>query len=346
MQNLFKFKALITKSLLTKISLLLILGTVLFCIYIFFIPVNKKEESKIIDVPPGKTFYQLSEELEQKKLISSAFYFKILVWLFNKPPLFTGEYILSPKDSLWSQFQKIKEGHIKKHKITFPEGLNHYEMSLLLKSQGWIDTKEFLRLVWNKEFIQSLLKEPLPSLEGYLFPETYFISKYKPASELLREMTGEFLKTYNEIRDQYQNTPFSRNEIVTLASLIEKETGKKEERPIISSVFHNRLNIKMKLQSDPTILYGLFLKEGFDRKLAIGKKDILSPSPYNTYVIKGLPPGPIANPGKKSLQVVFAPRKTDYLYFVSRNDGTHVFSKTLKEHEKAVYKYQIAPFKK
>lgn len=327
-------------------SLLLTSGALVFCFWIFFTPLNKEGESQIIDVPPGKTFYQLAEELEEKKLISSAFYFKVLIWLFNKSPLFTGEYVLSPKDSLWSQFQKIRESHIKKNKITFPEGLNHYEMSLLLKSQGWVDTKEFLRLVGDREFIQSLLNESLPSLEGYLFPETYFISKYKPASELLREMTGEFFKAYSEIRDRHKNTLFSRNEVVTLASLIEKETGKGEERPLISSVFHNRLNIKMKLQSDPTILYGLFLKEGFERKLAIGKKDILSPSPYNTYVIKGLPPGPIANPGKKSLEVVFTPKKTSYLYFVSRNDGTHVFSKTLKEHEKAVYKYQIAPFKK
>lgn len=345
MQNL-SLKLLISKSFLTKACFLLILGTLVVFYSIFFIPFNKKGESKVIDVPPGKTFYQLAEELEAEKLISSAFHFKILVWFFKKPPLFTGEYVLSPKDSLWLQFQKVREGHIKKDKITFPEGFNHYEMFLLLKSRGWIDTKEFLRLIWDREFIQSLLKEPLPSLEGYLFPETYFISKYKPASELLKEMTGEFLKTYNEIRERHKNTSFSRNQIVTLASLIEKETGKAEERPIISSVFHNRLRIKMKLQSDPTILYGLFLKEGFERSLAIGKKDILSPSPYNTYVIKGLPPGPIANPGKKSLQVVFSPEKTNYLYFVSRNNGTHVFSKNLKEHEKAVYKYQIAPFKK
>ena len=298
---------------------------------------------------PGRTFYQLAGELEKKQLICSGFYFKVLVWVFQNPPLFVGEYQLSPTQSLWSQFQKIRRGETLKEWITFSEGLNHYEMSLLLKSRGWLHTKEFLRLVWDRDFIQSLLNENLPSLEGYLFPETYPISKYKPAKELLREMTGEFLKIYRQVRARWQGsqkTALSRNEIMTLASLIEKETGRASERPLISGVFHNRLKRNMKLQADPSILYSLFLKQGFERKLAIGRKDILFPSPYNTYVVRGLPPGPIANPGKKSLEAAFSPVKIPYLYFVSRNDGSHVFSESLKEHKKAVYRYQIAPFKK
>ena len=330
---------------LKTLVILFAFGSFIFCYVVFFTPIDKKGSLQTVDIPPGRTFYQLGEELEEKKLISSAFYFKVLVRLFGSPPLFVGEYELSPANSLWFQFQKIRHGWIKTQKITFPEGLNHYEMSLLLKSRGWLHGEKFLSLIWDKNFIESLLKEPLPSLEGYLFPETYAISKYKSPEKLLKEMTGEFLKVYREV-SLSQKSSFSRNEVVTLASLIEKETGKSEERGLISSVFHNRLKKNMKLQADPTILYSLFLQEGFKRALDIGKKDILNSSPYNTYVVKGLPPGPIANPGRKSLEAVFSPKATEYLYFVSRNDGSHVFSKTLEEHNRAVYEYQIKAFKK
>ena len=333
------------KSLLKRLVLPVVLGALIFSYLIFFIPYNKTGNPQVIDISPGRTFYQVAEELESKNLISSAFYFKMLVRLFRTPPLFVGEYELSPATSLWFQFQKIRRGHIKMKWITFPEGLNHYEMSLLLKSQGWPHAMEFLELVWDRKFINTLLDESLPSLEGYLFPETYPISKYKKAESLLKEMIDEFLKVYQQVASRQLHS-FSRNEVVTLASLIEKETGKGKERSLISSVFHNRLNRNMKLQSDPTILYSLFLKEGFERELSIRRKDILFSSPYNTYVVKRLPLGPIASPGRESLKAVFSPDKTDYLYFVSRNDGTHVFSKTLKEHNRAVYKYQIAPFKK
>lgn len=337
------------KRFLKTAPFLFVLAVFLFFHMVFFKPFNKRGALQAIDVPPGQTFYQLADELEKNQLICSAFYFKVLVWLFQNPPLFVGEYQLSPAQSLWVQFYKIRRGEVLREWITFSEGLNHYEMSLLLKSRGWLHTKEFLKLVWDKDFIRSLLNENVPSLEGYLFPETYPISKYKPAKQLLREMTGEFLKVYKQVKanqGERGSSAFSRNEIVTLASLIEKETGQASERPLISGVFHNRLKRNMKLQADPSILYSLFLKQGFERGLAIGKKEILFPSPYNTYVVRGLPPGPIANPGKKSLEAAFSPARTPYLYFVSRNDGSHVFSKSLKEHKKAVYQYQIVPFKK
>ena len=366
-------------------------------------PVDKSGAPQTVDVAPGMTWNQLAAHLEEKQLISNSLYFKVFVRLFGEPPLFTGEYSLSPAETAFSQFQKIRRGQTKQKAVTFPEGLNHYEMFLVLKSAGFVEADEFLRLAKDSRFAESLLREatgksePIPpSLEGFLFPDTYLVNKYKPASALLREMTAASLKIYDEIVSQAkqdslaapppapvldknersadftegktpsaaasiaggaQNLPgsapgsatvaqFSLYEAVTLASLIEKETGAPPERGLVSSVFHNRLKQGMKLQSDPTILYGLFLKEGFARPLSIRKKDILHPSPYNTYVISGLPPGPIANPGRESLRAVFYPEKTDYLYFVSRNDGTHVFSKSLAEHEKAVFKHQIAPFRK
>ena len=339
---------------------ILIGGAGVFFALNILLPFDKNGAAQTADISPGTTWNQLAVDLEEKQLISNSFYFKALVRLFGEPPLFTGEYSLSPAESALSQFQKIRRGETKRTAVTFPEGLNHYEMFLVLKSAGFAEADEFLRLAGDSRFAESLLREAtdksesIPaSLEGFLFPDTYLVNKYKPASALLREMTAASLKIYDEIVSKAkQDSPataaaqFSLHEAVTLASLIEKETGAAEERGLVSSVFHNRLKRGMKLQSDPTILYGLFLDEGFERPLSIRKKDILHPSPYNTYVIKGLPPGPVANPGRESLRAVFYPENTDYLYFVSRNDGTHVFSKTLAEHEKAVFKYQIAPFRK
>ncbi len=162
--------------------------------------------------------------------------------------------------------------------------------------------------------------------------------------DLVKSMVNRFFKVYQNL--DKKKIPFSRHEIVTFASLIEKETSNTEERSIISSVFYNRLKINMRLQTDPTVLYALFLEKGFHIPKNIRKKDLFHSSPYNTYMVKGLPPGPIANPGKASFYSVFYPEETDFLYFVSRNDGTHKFSKNYKEHQKAVRKYQIHYFKK
>ena len=329
-----------------KLAIVLFFAAVFSLIFILFSPKDLQGENVTIDVPPGKTLYQVAENLEQKGLIRQALFFKILVKLFPSRHLSVGEYELSPRLSLWSQFQKIRRGDIRYEWVTFPEGFNHYEMALLLKKRGWPGADEFLKLCKNQIFIKSLLgeiKEPPSSLEGYLFPETYVLSKYGSSRTLLSEMVRQFLKVYSE---EKRDNLFSRHEAATLASLIEKETGIPEERPLIASVFHNRLERGMKLQTDPTILYGLFLKEGFERENNIRKKDILFPSSYNTYIIQGLPPGPITNFGRAALQAVFSPIKSDYLYFVSRNDGSHLFTKTYAAHKKAVYKYQILPFRK
>ena len=173
-----------------------------------------------------------------------------------------------------------------------------------------------------------------PSLEGYLYPDTYLISRDLDARELVDLMVRRFWKVFNDlIRGQKRD--MSLREIVTLASIVEKETGLAEERPVIASVFLNRLKKRMRLESDPTVIYGL---KNFDGNLK--RKDLRTPNPYNTYTNHGLPPGPIANPGRESLMAVINPAETDYLYFVSRNDGSHCFSTTLKEHNRAVVRYQ------
>ena len=331
-------------------SFFLIFGTVflffLFVCYRLFWPLDLEAEKKLVDVPPGKTFYQLAEELKEQKLIRSSLDMKVLVRLFNSPPLPKGEYELSSSQSLWSLFQDLKRGREKAFFVRFPEGLNHYEMGELLKSHNWPAAEDFLKEVWNKKLIKKILNEDFNSFEGYLFPETYHLKKYMTAQALIKLMTEQFSEVYKKFSSLPLERSFTWHQVVTFASLIEKETGQSQERPLIAGVFYNRLNLKMKLQTDPTILYALYLIKGFDVEKNIRKKDILFPSPYNTYVVDALPPGPIANPGEKSLQAVFLPEKSDYLYFVSKNDGSHKFSKSYKEHEEAVYEYQIKAFKK
>ncbi|MCZ0932282.1 MAG: endolytic transglycosylase MltG [Oligoflexia bacterium] len=305
---------------------------------------NEMKNSNLIhtiDVPPGKTFYQLAGELKEKQIISSEKLFKALILLYGRPALRQGEYEISSDRSVWEIFNHFKEGKVRVFKVSFPEGFNHYEMAETLKNHNYSETEQFLNLVWNKNFTKKLIKQDLESLEGYLFPDTYQLTKYLPAEDLITSMTQKFAKIYQEISQSPLEVNLSRHQVVTLASLVEKETGQAKERPLIAGVFFNRLKKKMKLQSDPTILYSLYLIRGFDIEKNIRKADILFNSPYNTYVVKGLPPNPIANPGKESLQAVFKPEKSDYFYFVSRNDGSHKFSKTYKEHEKAVYEYQI-----
>ena len=358
-------------------------GLLFFAFYELFVPADPAGSHKaLIDVPPGRGFDQTARELREKGLIRRELPMKLLARAFS-PPLMAGEYRLSSGESLWRQFQKLKNGDVHYFSVTFAEGLNHYEIWEALKGAGWRETERFLPLVRDKKLIKELLGEELDSFEGYLFPETYAITKYMKAESLLRLMVREFFKAYQKAAPgAFRREPLSgwsqgskaklkqtgalpaaamleslskkarwpaiksRHEAVTFASLIEKETGAPEERPLISSVFHNRLRLGMKLQTDPTILYSLYLAKGFSHPKNIRKRDILFDSPYNTYVIKGLPPGPVANPGRESLRAVFFPESSDYLYFVSRNNGTHVFSKTLAEHEKAVYEYQIKPFRK
>ncbi len=174
------------------------------------------------------------------------------------------------------------------------------------------------------------------SLEGYLFPDTYQFAKRTPPHEIVRRMVTQFQTVYDEsFRKRAAQLGMTLREVVTLASIIEKETGNASERGLISAVFHNRLKKKMRLQSDPTVIFAL---TDFNGNLT--KKDLSAPSPYNTYRFIGLPPGPIANPGKESLYAALYPANVDYLYFVSKNDGTHFFSKNLREHNGAVNKYQ------
>jgi len=259
-----------------------------------------------------------------------------MLWVFLKGStgdIKAGEYSLNQSMPPARICNILTSGAIKTYPLTIPEGLTAEQIADILAKKNLVNKIEFISLVRDKALAASYHIDG-PSLEGYLFPDTYLISKDMGARALIGLMVNRFWNVFNDLI-RGQRTPMPLLEIVTLASIVEKETGLAEERPVIASVFLNRLKKRMRLESDPTVIYGL---RSFDGNLK--RKDLRVRSPYNTYINFGLPPGPIANPGRESLMAVIRPVKTNYLYFVSRNDGSHHFSATLKEHNRAVVKYQ------
>jgi UPF0755 protein len=228
----------------------------------------------------------------------------------------------------------LTRGVIITHPITIPEGYNRVQIADLLEQKGLIDKRKFLSLTEEPNLIASYNLSG-NTLEGYLYPDTYQFAKGLSAGSIINTMVRRFFEIIQPYSARIEASDLSLKELITLASIVEKETGRKEESPIIASVFLNRLGKGMHLASDPTVIYGI---KDFDGNIT--RKDLKKNTPYNTYVIRGLPPGPIACPGAAAIKAVLYPAETDYLYFVSKNDGSHHFSKTLAEHNRAVEIYQ------
>ncbi len=232
--------------------------------------------------------------------------------------------------------QRLVAGDVEKVSLTIPEGFTQAQIFARIDALGFGDQDKLQQLATDIDFIKSLQLDAT-SLEGYLFPETYLFTPGIDESKLLKMMVEHFRKQLTgKLLQQAKQLNLTLHQLVTLASIIEKETGKAEEMPLISSVFHNRLRRGIQLQTDPTVIYGL---ANFDGNLT--RKHLTTPTPYNTYIIRGLPPGPIANPGLAALTAAAEPAESDYLYFVARGDGSHHFSKSLQEHNRAVRKYQL-----
>ncbi len=308
---------------------------------------REASEKVIVRIEKGMSLNAVAEKLKEAGLIYRGFYFKLLaLWRGNSKEIQSGEYGFEKKTSIREILNVLVEGKVYLHSITFPEGYNLYEISEALQKKQLLKKEEFISLCHDPDFIYELLGENRKSLEGYLFPDTYHVPRPVAPRQLIRRMVQGFLQVYAELSENGRlsagsgNIHLNRHESVILASIVEKETGLPVERPLIASVFYNRLQKKMRLESDPTILYGMMKEAGGLIPLNIRRKDILKHTPYNTYRIKGFPAGPISNPGKHALQAVFKPKLSDFLYFVSRNDGSHVFSKTYKEHKKAVDFFQ------
>ncbi len=319
----------------------LMVGLAAYAFFSFISKSASSEDKKIIFIVQPGTFNLIAHQLEHIGVISDARFFSWYARLSGKTSsVKIGEYELNTNMKPSQVLNTLVSGKSIEYPVVFQEGLNMYEIAMLLESRGFANKDEFLRLCKNKDFIRGLLGEPLPSLEGYLFPNTYLFTKYTGVKEIIREMVRQFLSAYAEVTAGTMRMPMKRHEAVTLASIIEKETGAAEERGLVSSVFHNRLRQKIMLQTDPTVSYGIFDLTG-TMPLNIRKSDLLAPTKYNTYTFKGLPFGPISNPGKQALAAAFNPEDSEFLFFVSKNDGTHTFTSTYLDHSKAVTKFQL-----
>jgi len=300
-------------------------------------PFNKAGNEKTFTVESGQSLATIARNLENESIISNQIYFKFFTkYLKAEKKIQAGEYILSAAATPEQILETFLKGRVKLYRLTIPEGRNIEEIALLVEAADFCSKEQFIALCHDSAFILSFgIKST--SLEGYLFPDTYFFPRQTACKAVITTMVMHFNHIFTEEwKEKAKAMGFSVHEIVTLASIIEKETGDALERPLISSVFHNRLKKNMRLETDPTVIYGI---KNFDGN--IKKSHLKMETPYNTYQIKGLPPGPITNPGALSLQAALEPAQTEYLFFVSKKDATHQFSKTIQAHNQAVKKYQL-----
>lgn len=292
-------------------------------------------ESRFI-VQRGNSFSQVAKGLKAAGIIASYQEFIILGWLTGATrQIKVGEYVFSGRQRAWEVLTQLLKGEAVIYPVTVLEGDTVYDVAALLEEQGLASSEEFLQ----KAFDSDLLKEWAiagTSVEGYLYPDTYYLSKGWKPEEIIGKMVAHFWQVFNgRLALRVQVLGWTVQEVVTLASLIEREAAVDWEKPLISAVFHNRLKKGIRLQSDPSAVYGVA-----DFRGRILREDLKRPSEYNTYLVQGLPPGPIGNPGEKSLEGALFPAEVGYLYFVSKNDGTHFFSSSLEEHNRAVARYQ------
>ena len=313
--------------------------TLLFYLCYVNSPVDTGTEKRKVDVKiaRGSSFSAVADVLEGSDLIKHKRLFYFLAVLKGAPKqIRAGEYELDSSMTPGEMLDKLLKGDIKGYSIPVPEGFNVCQIASRLSRWKLVNKEKFTKLAFDKEFLSSL-NIPGSSVEGYLFPDTYKLTRSMREKEIIKFMVRRFRqKVTPEMMQRAAKLGFTLEEILTLASIIEKEGGVKEEKPSIAAVFYNRLKKGMKLQSDPTVIYGI---ENFDGNLT--RKHLMKITRYNTYRIKGLPPGPICNPGIDSIIAALYPAPVNYLFFVSKNDGSHHFSNNLASHNKAVIKYQI-----
>ncbi len=298
------------------------------------------EGEKFVEIPPGTGTAGMARRLAEAGVVRSPEVFRAAVWARgNSRRLQAGEYRFDRPMSPAEVVDKIARGDVYVRSLTFREGLTAREMAKVFEDGGFGSADDFIAASKNATLIKGL-DPAAKDLEGYLFPDTYTLPRTITAAQLVERMVARFEQVLTpELREQAAARGLDVRELVTLASLVEKETAKPEERPVVAGVYTNRLKIGMGLQCDPTVIYALMLAGRYDGN--IRRADLQIDSPYNTYRYAGLPPGPIAAPGEASLHAAANPADVPYLYFVSRNDGSHVFSTTLEEHNRNVYEYQI-----
>jgi UPF0755 protein len=298
---------------------------------------SRNPRETLITVLPRQPLKTTADILVRLEIIRSPSYFYLYARSFGYARrIQAGEYLLSGVMTPRQILEMMSGGKTYLHKITIPEGYNLKEIAAAFAASGLVSESVMLHAAKDPHLCREW-KIEADTAEGYLFPDTYSFPKGVSAGKILSTMVQRFWQIFTpELAQQAEKAGLSIHEAVTLASIIEKETGSDSERPLVSSVFHNRLKRRMRLESDPTVIYGI---ENFDGNIT--RRHLTTPTPYNTYTRQGLPPGPIASPGVKSLLAAVYPAQNDYLFFVSRQDKTHQFSRTWDEHLKAVNRYQL-----
>jgi UPF0755 protein len=299
---------------------------------------------QFVEIPQGAGPAAIGRRLVAAGVVRNRATFRLALWVTGEGRrLQAGEYRFDHPISPRQAIEKIARGEVFVQPITFPEGLTIKQMAALYESRGFGTAAAFTKAAQNVSLISEL--DPVAhDLEGYLFPNTYTLPRKATADQLVTRMVQEFDKALTpEMRQQAAARGMSVRQLVTLASIVEKETGRPDERPVIAAVYSNRLKVGMGLQCDPTVIYALERAGRYTGNLT--RADLQYDSPYNTYRYSGLPPGPIASPGHASLAAAANPEDVPYLYFVSRNDGSHAFAATLAEHNRNVQEFQVKYFR-
>jgi len=299
---------------------------------------------QFVEIPAGAGSRAIGDRLVNAGIVRDALSFRVSLYLSGKGRhLQAGEYRFDRPMKPVEVIDKIARGDVYVINITFPEGLTIAEMGKIFESRGLGPASAFVAAGHDPAPVKTL--DPAArDLEGYLFPETYLLPRRTDAAQLAKMMTDRFEHVFSsELRQAAQARGLTVRQAVTLASIVEKEASRPEERPLVAAVYENRLRIGMALQCDPTVIYALDRVGKYTGNLR--REDLTFDSPYNTYRYPGLPPGPIASPGRASLEAAVHPAQVDFLYFVSRNDGTHEFARTLEEHNRNVQKWQVQYFR-
>lgn len=302
-------------------------------------PFQQFEAPLVLDILPGSGSSQILHTLESHGVIESAQWTRLyLIHVLGDPSLQAGEYLFEAPATALEVIDRLNRGDVLEHPFTLVEGQTLEETAATLSLAGLGTETRFLHLLRDPSLISTLDPEA-DSLEGYLFPDSYQFPKGTAEESIVNRLVSTFQSRFDRaVAETKVAGPVNIREIVTLASIVEAEAQLDEERPLIAAVYRNRLDRGIALYADPTIIYALKRLGRWDGNLR--KPDLKLDSPWNTYVYPGLPPSPIGSPGYESLKAALAPSDAPYLYFVSRNDGSHVFSKTLAEHNRQVYRWQ------
>jgi UPF0755 protein len=299
---------------------------------------------QFVELPAGSGSMAIGQRLVASGVVRDVTTFRAAIWLSRQGRhLKAGEYRFDRAMTPFEVIDKIARGDVYVVNVTFREGLTIPEMAAIFEAHGIGPAASFRDAAKNAALVRAFDPEA-KDLEGYLFPETYALPRRTDAAKLIAQMVSRFQHVFTpSLREAAAARHLSVRQAVTLASIVEKETARADERPLVAAVYTTRLRVGMPLQCDPTVIYALVKAGRYNGN--IHKDDLAIDSPYNTYRYAGLPPGPIASPGQASLEAAVHPADADYLYFVSRNDGSHEFAHTLEEHNRNVQKYQVQHFR-